>query len=70
MPNWGEPTARATGTALAAVVKFKGVACGFGDVGTGVTKSDVVQVVLSTASPAKFPDTIRATIGTQRGFAG
>src|SRR4051812_13985784 len=37
-------------------------ACGFKDVGTG-GPSDRVQIVLSTASPAKFPDTIREAIG-------
>ncbi len=39
-------------------------ACGFKDVGAGANRdSDRVQIVLSTASPAKFPDTIQAAIG-------
>jgi threonine synthase len=39
-------------------------ACGFKDVG-GKNASDRVQIVLSTASPAKFPDTIKAAIGIE-----
>ena len=35
-------------------------ACGFKDL-----NPDRVNVVLSTASPAKFPDTIRAAIGLE-----
>ena len=35
-------------------------ACGFKEL-----KPDRVSVVLSTASPAKFPDTIRAAIGIE-----
>jgi threonine synthase len=37
-------------------------ACGFKDVSAG---GDRVRVVLSTASPAKFPDTIRSAIGLE-----
>lgn len=37
-------------------------ACGFKEVQAG---SDRVQVVLATASPAKFPDTIRSAIGIE-----
>ncbi len=37
-------------------------ACGFKDVAAG---GDRVRIVLSTASPAKFPDTIRAAIGLE-----
>lgn len=36
-------------------------ACGFKDVGQG--SGDLVRIVLSTASPAKFPDTIQSAIG-------
>jgi threonine synthase len=36
-------------------------ACGFKDIGS----ADRVQVVLATASPAKFPDTIKAAIGLE-----
>jgi threonine synthase len=39
-------------------------ACGFKDIGAGGA-SDRVQIVLSTASPAKFPDTIKAAIGIE-----
>lgn len=39
-------------------------ACGFKDIGAG-GESDRVQIVLSTASPAKFPETIRAAIGIE-----
>ena len=37
-------------------------ACGFKDVSTS---KDRVQIVLATASPAKFPDTIKAAIGIE-----
>ncbi|MEY2879747.1 MAG: hypothetical protein RLZZ15_2127 [Verrucomicrobiota bacterium] len=37
-------------------------ACGFKDVAAG---GERVRIVLSTASPAKFPDTIRAAIGVE-----
>ena len=37
-------------------------ACGFKDVSAG---GDRVRIVLATASPAKFPDTIRAAIGLE-----
>ena len=37
-------------------------ACGFKDVGSA---ADRVHIVLSTASPAKFPDTIREAIGIE-----
>jgi threonine synthase len=37
-------------------------ACAFKDI---ETNSDRVRVVLSTASPAKFPDTIRSAIGVE-----
>ena len=37
-------------------------ACGFKDVSAG---GDRVHIVLATASPAKFPDTIRAAIGIE-----
>ena len=37
-------------------------ACGFKDVSAG---GDRVRIVLSTASPAKFPDTIRAAVGIE-----
>ena len=41
-------------------------ACGFKDVESGASKdSDRVQIVLSTASPAKFPETIREAIGVE-----
>jgi threonine synthase len=41
-------------------------ACGFKDVGTvNNSASDRVQIVLATASPAKFPDTIKAAIGIE-----
>jgi threonine synthase len=41
-------------------------ACGFKDVGgDGRAESDRVQIVLATASPAKFPDTIREAIGLE-----
>lgn len=43
-------------------------ACGFKDVGgdaTAAGEGDRVRVVLSTASPAKFPDTIKAAIGVE-----
>ncbi|HVS52280.1 MAG TPA: threonine synthase [Opitutaceae bacterium] len=39
-------------------------ACGFKDVGSAVA-GDRVQIVLATASPAKFPDTIKAAIGLE-----
>ena len=39
-------------------------ACGFKDVG-GAGGAGRVQIVLSTASPAKFPDTIRDAIGLE-----
>ncbi len=39
-------------------------ACAFKDVG-GAANADRVQVVLATASPAKFPDTIREAIGIE-----
>ncbi|MDO8545345.1 MAG: threonine synthase [Opitutaceae bacterium] len=39
-------------------------ACGFKDIGVG-GDPDRVQIVLSTASPAKFPDTIKEAIGTE-----
>jgi threonine synthase len=38
-------------------------ACGFKDVATGA--SERVQIVLATASPAKFPDTIQRAIGIE-----
>ncbi|MEX2045416.1 MAG: threonine synthase, partial [Opitutus sp.] len=37
-------------------------ACGFKDVG-GRADSDLVRIVLATASPAKFPETIKAALG-------
>ena len=37
-------------------------ACGFKDVSAG---GDHARIVLSTASPAKFPDTIRSAIGVE-----
>ena len=40
-------------------------ACGFMNVGTGSRDPSRVQIVLSTASPAKFPDTIREAIGIE-----
>ena len=43
-------------------------ACAFKDVGTAATApaaGDRVQVILSTASPAKFPDTIQRAIGLE-----
>ena len=40
-------------------------ACGFKDVGENHAETDRVQIVLSTASPAKFPDTIREAIGLE-----
>jgi threonine synthase len=41
-------------------------ACGFKDVGaTASNESDRVQIVLATASPAKFPDTIKSAIGLE-----
>lgn len=39
-------------------------ACGFKDIG-GAANGDGVRIVLSTASPAKFPDTIRDAIGVE-----
>jgi threonine synthase len=39
-------------------------ACGFKDIDAPAA-SDRVRVVLSTASPAKFPDTIKAAIGLE-----
>jgi threonine synthase len=41
-------------------------ACGFKDIGEGAgggVNSDRVRIVLATASPAKFPETIQAAIG-------
>lgn len=39
-------------------------ACGFKDIGVARPgSSDLVRIVLSTASPAKFPDTIQSAIG-------
>jgi threonine synthase len=41
-------------------------ACGFKDVGAAARgENDRVQIVLATASPAKFPDTIQAAIGLE-----
>ena len=45
-------------------------ACGFKDIGepaaqSGTGGSDRVRIVLATASPAKFPDTIRSSIGIE-----
>ena len=40
-------------------------ACGFKDVGGAQSSGDRVQIVLATASPAKFPDTIREAIGIE-----
>jgi threonine synthase len=41
-------------------------ACAFKDVGAGTgADADRVQIVLATASPAKFPETIKAAIGIE-----